>query len=140
MQSVNVNADEIAVVVEGVGRPHFVVIDARIIPGADDVVLVHDLLGDELPVFFEIASTMGHVIMDVGKHFVDMRHFLQMFLRKITAEQVFRSCEQPCSILLIPFLNTVAKNNVIQLAFIVYLNVNIRGVVRPLHFCPHFFG
>ena len=57
MQSVNVNADEIAVDVEGVGRPHFVVIDARIIPDADDVVLVHDFQGDELPVFFEIAST-----------------------------------------------------------------------------------
>ena len=57
MQSVNVNADEIAVDVEGVGRPHFVVIDARIIPNVDDVVLVHDFQGNKLPVFLEVTST-----------------------------------------------------------------------------------
>ena len=43
MPTANVNADEIALVVERVGGgPHFVVVDVWIIPDVDDVVLVHD--------------------------------------------------------------------------------------------------
>ena len=42
----NVNADEFAVTIECVGRPHFVVINIRIIPYMDDVVVSHDFQGE----------------------------------------------------------------------------------------------
>lgn len=64
MPTVNVNADEIALVVERVGGPHFVVVDVWIIPDVDDVVLVHDFQGDKFTVFLEVASAAGHVIAD----------------------------------------------------------------------------
>ena len=44
---VNVNADEIALLVERVGGPHFVVVDVWIIPDVDDVVVAHGLYGDQ---------------------------------------------------------------------------------------------
>ena len=140
MESVNVNTDEIAIVVEGVGRPHFVVIDVRVIPDVDDVVLVHDFQGDKLPVFLEVASAAGHIVVNIGQHLLDVRYLPQMIFREFPSKQILRTREQPGSILPIPFLGAVAKNNVIQRAFTVYLNVNICGVVRPFHFCPHFFG
>ena len=39
---VNINALEIAVAVEGVGRPHLVVVNVWTIPDMDNVVHVHD--------------------------------------------------------------------------------------------------
>lgn len=77
MQSVDVDTDEIALVVESVGRTHFVIINVRIIPGVDDVVFVHDFQGDKFPIFLEVASAAGHIIVNIGKYIVDMRHLLQ---------------------------------------------------------------
>ena len=82
MKSVDVNTDEIAIVVEGVGRPHFVVIDVRVIPDVDDVVLVHDFQGDKLSVFLEVASATGHVVVNVGQHLLDVRHLLPLIAQK----------------------------------------------------------
>ena len=140
MQSVDVNTDEIAIVVEGVGRPHFVVIDVRVIPDVDDVVLVHDFQGDKLPVFLEVASAAGHIVVNIGQHLLDVRYLPQMIFREFPSKQILRTREQPGSILPIPFLNAISKNQIIQLVFMMHLNVNIRGISVVHDFSLHFLG
>lgn len=109
----NVDTDEIALAVEGVGRPHLVVIDVRIIPDVDDVVFVHGFQGDNLPVALEVASAAGHIVVNVGQHLLDVRHMLQLVFRNIPTKQILRTREQPRPVVLISFLNAIVKNQVV---------------------------